>query len=661
MGSCQRRMHAQLLHKWWRVKLDGMRHWTGRGARTWGLLVGSLASIAAYPASADCPQSGVVELRFTPTGRAQIALWVERADGVVMQTVRLTQAVAYRGIGNRPGAMQFNSGFRWPYGRREGVLPVWAHHRAAIAGNDFPRVIFQDRLSEGHASRSSNDYSSDDYFCLSFQKENSKKEALDAVSCASILRTDKGRYVTQNDLSKGYAEPSQDGDGTGAPRPLSGRSLYPPRRDVERCVGSGCYDHPDLAQYRSDALRVMPEIDAVTMATPADGSSQAVPWFVPPDWAAGDYVAYLEVNVEGDYNDSYNPQLFPTPTQPAGAWDSWAQNYGYPYRGQPSVVYAVPFRIGADGGSFSASAPMGYGSLDGVDGEIRPLDGSISDDPRALPGSGADRLRWQGDRTRLQVEVRPTTLCPSGSSSGSSAAAECSQSCSATVPCSDGYVCGSQGTCVGMCDECLPPEAVQDLVVSPHPDPKQSHHWARLSFRVPASPRRLQRYEVRFRGEAIVDSASFAEALPANAASIDSVELMVPVTAAAGELVETDFGGLKPDSKFSVAVRAVDLCYASGPIVAADVKTTAVQYTKVSPCFVATAAYGAPMAAEVQTLRRFRDRWLMPTVLGRLAVQAYYRVGPYGADFIRRSAWRRTAARVALAPWVGLARWLLDE
>jgi hypothetical protein len=46
-----------------------------------------------------------------------------------------------------------NSGYHWPYGRREGVLPIWAHRRAAAPGaGQFPRVIFQNR-AEGYASR----------------------------------------------------------------------------------------------------------------------------------------------------------------------------------------------------------------------------------------------------------------------------------------------------------------------------------------------------------------------------------------------------------------------------------------------------------------------------------------------------------------------------
>ena len=112
------------------------------------------------PAAAEGPtdppvdrRSRILDLEIVPTARSQIAVWVERDDGTFLDTLALTQATATRGIGNRPGAMQMNSGFRWPYGRREGVLPVWAHRRAAAPGAAlFPRVIFQDRSSEGFAS-----------------------------------------------------------------------------------------------------------------------------------------------------------------------------------------------------------------------------------------------------------------------------------------------------------------------------------------------------------------------------------------------------------------------------------------------------------------------------------------------------------------------------
>src|SRR5690606_24544226 len=157
--------------------------------------------------------------------------------GEFLQTVRLTEAVARRGIGNRPGASQMNSGFRWPYGRREGALPIWATRRAHAEGAQlFRRVIFQNRTTEGLASRTSADSTPDNYYCLSFTTTLSRKEALDAVSCASVFSSDKGRFITEADLGAGYAEPYER-VGTEEPmmRSLSLHSLYPPRRDVAPC------------------------------------------------------------------------------------------------------------------------------------------------------------------------------------------------------------------------------------------------------------------------------------------------------------------------------------------------------------------------------------------------------------------------------------------
>ena len=170
-----------------------------------GLLV-LLAGVALAWSSPGEAQDRVIEISFTPTERAQIAIWIESADGTFLRTIRLTEATARRGIGNRPGALQMNSGFHWPYGRREGVLPVWAHRRVT-AQEPFRRVIFQDRLSEGFASRTSNDASPDDYYCLSFNQATTTSDALDAVTCASQFNSDKGRYITEDDVERGYAEP----------------------------------------------------------------------------------------------------------------------------------------------------------------------------------------------------------------------------------------------------------------------------------------------------------------------------------------------------------------------------------------------------------------------------------------------------------------------
>jgi len=389
----------------------------------WGVAVVLVLALAAGQARAQSPDvRRTVVYRFTPTARAQIALWLESVDGTRFVTLALTQATAKRGIGNRPGASQMNSGYHWPYGRREGVLPVWAHRRAGVPGAAvFPRVIFQDRRSEGDASQAETtipaDSSPDAYFCLSFNLATTQRDALDAVSCASAFNGDKGRFITPTDVQSGYGEPYQQA-GVGMLRALDLTSLYPPRTDVVPCRSNGCADHPDVGKFASETMRVMPNLDAISMATPSGDVNQVLAFEVPGDWPDGDGLAFLEINTEGDYDASYNDMLLPTPTLQANAWDTWAMNYGYPFRGQPSVVFRVGVRIGSPG-SASERDPIGYAaSLDGTGsggGDIRALDSRIANDPMLAPGSGADRLRLGGGNLRLIVE---TTVTPAPRDAG---------------------------------------------------------------------------------------------------------------------------------------------------------------------------------------------------------------------------------------------------
>lgn len=73
-------------------------------------------------------------------------------------------------------------------------------------------------------------------------------------------------------------------------------------------------------------------------------------------------------------------------------------------------------------------------------------------------------------------------------------------------------------------------------------------------------------------------------------------------------------------------------------------------------CFVATASYGHPDAEPVQILRRFRDEVLVEHNSGRVFTKCYYRLGPYGARFLRSHSWLKAPTRLALMPVVRLAK-----
>ncbi len=72
-------------------------------------------------------------------------------------------------------------------------------------------------------------------------------------------------------------------------------------------------------------------------------------------------------------------------------------------------------------------------------------------------------------------------------------------------------------------------------------------------------------------------------------------------------------------------------------------------------CFIATAAYGTPMAGEIQILRDFRDKYLSTNPPGRLFVSIYYKLSPPVARFIADHDSLRAAIRFGLTPVLWLA------
>jgi len=306
------------------------------------------AALAVAPRADAAPSCRTLALDFLPAESPnpdallrmplQIVAWLETPDGTYVDTVFITQAVGTYGLGNRPGQFDFNSGPLWPYGRRTTVFPVWAHKK----GIDFPEIGFQDS-NEDNLSHSMGQSSVETHFCA--PQERSR---WDAMTCASVAYTDKGRFS-------------------------GNRSLYPPRQDVTR---DRTHDSGAVDEYRSLGV-----FDAVSKATPASGVPAQALWAVPATVPPGDYVLWMEVAREFDQNASYS---YPAPTGISFA------SFGEPYRGQPSVIYKTPITI-ADGVETSGTtdAYAGYGDPDGLDGNVRSPDGSITVD---VPGSGGARL-----------------------------------------------------------------------------------------------------------------------------------------------------------------------------------------------------------------------------------------------------------------------------
>jgi hypothetical protein len=75
-----------------------------------------------------------------------------------------------------------------------------------------------------------------------------------------------------------------------------------------------------------------------------------------------------------------------------------------------------------------------------------------------------------------------------------------------------------------------------------------------------------------------------------------------------------------------------------------------------SYCFIATAAYGTPMAGDVMILREFRDKYLLSNNIGRGFVSNYYKHSPPIADFISTRPALRGITRFLLRPLVRIAK-----
>ena len=350
------------------------------------ITAGALAAPAAADSGARC-----VDVAFTPGDGLQIVVWLEDGSGNFMDTLFITQQTGSFGLGNRPGRYDFNSGPLWPYGRRVNTFPIWAHRN----GQHFPAVLFQSDTNEDpnycdslaptdptYPSCGENDLSHDFsqssrelHYCRPIAPTEA---AWDAMTCATMAFTDKGRFSNDPAMTTGY----------------------PPRIDVVPSMP----DSPSVAMYKA-----LNPYDAVSQPTPIGGTASHATWPVPASYADGNYVMFVEVAKEFDVNATYNSTSYPAPI------DIPYDGYGEPYRGQPSVVYEVPIAISAGSATTGSTLTYaGYGDPDGSDGDLRPPDSTISTD---TPGSGGARLELVADdagmyRVRVSVGASDASELP---------------------------------------------------------------------------------------------------------------------------------------------------------------------------------------------------------------------------------------------------------
>jgi hypothetical protein len=91
-----------------------------------------------------------------------------------------------------------------------------------------------------------------------------------------------------------------------------------------------------------------------------------------------------------------------------------------------------------------------------------------------------------------------------------------------------------------------------------------------------------------------------------------------------------------------------------------NVTTQAAPASSGGGCFIATAAFGSPLAGQVEILRQFRDRYLLTNNFGRKFVAWYYRNGPAAASYIKDKPLAKAAVRVALYPLIGFSFLLIS-
>ncbi|WP_434417033.1 CFI-box-CTERM domain-containing protein [Nannocystis pusilla] len=392
--------------------------------------------------------------------------------------------------------------------------------------------------------------------------------------------------------------------------PEGGTSVYPPRNDL--MVFDAMLDSQDAKQYAA-----LNELDSVTAATPVGDREEFTAFLIPAEVVArGPLTARVEVSRERDQNESYTFDR-----EDDHYVDPRLSTYGIEYLGQPSVLYEVRFDPN-ERGFTGTTRYSGYGDWDGATGTIHPRDATISE----AGGSGGDRLRTMtknGDTFRWGVFSYGEDGLDGGDSDG------------------DGW----QGSC-----ELRELPAIEDLQAE-----VVDFDRVRLTFVVPRQddpefrPARLKIRHVT--GEDVTWTPEVFD----GAYEVPPID---PTTLPPlGQPTTVEVAQLWGDYTYQFAVLYEDSCTNRSPIATVAATTTAQKFQTVdSFCFVATAAFGAPWAAQVAALRAFRDAWLKPSATGADLVRFYYAHSPPLARVIAGEPLLRGLARVVLQPVADAAR-----
>lgn len=551
-----------------------------------GLIAVTLAASAVARADQPCR---TVSIDFKPVKNLQIAVWIEDPKGNFVATAFVTRLTGTFGLANRIGNHFLHAAVRFPYGRRDMVLPVWAHKRnktygyvvmGGTAGNTNdssrapPMVFCPSTIADGSGACDDNTIayhagvsSPEPFYCSpSGGMITQNAQGVDVVSCASAFYGSKGAYATDGRVS-----------------------YYPPRADL---TSFNQNDGPDARAFAS-----VNDLGAVSGATPQ--LQQLInPPIVWHPFADGNYVVKIEVSLESDVN-IYHNYKYSVDDQTS------FNNYGHDFIGQPSVIYSVPITVGANPDEQTTSTYEGYAEFDannGSTGRELPPDMTIT---TGVEGTGAGRLLLASDGgSTFRLRVRSSPTCDSGPT-------------------------------------CMPPEAPANLVLTP------SGTSIAVSFASAPTGVATSRFDVRYRDTPISDG-DFTAANPS--------DMTPPSPGQQGSTVSTSIGELKPQKLYYVAVRAFSACDAPSAVTVGSTTTTTQKFAVLHGCFIATAAFGTPMARELDVLRGLRDRALLTNPLGRLAVAGYYAMSPPVARALGTDERLRAGARAVLRPIIDVAR-----